>query len=191
MDGAESVIAEDLNSNDLVINRKGELYVTDPTNKRVWFIDTKGNKRVVHEGLEFPNGVMLSPDQSLLTVADSRSKWVWSFQVQPDGSLANDQPLYRLETPDDTGASGADGLAVDSDGYLYVTSRVGLQICDQPGRVVAILNKPQPGSLSNVVFAGPDLRTLYVTAGDKVFKRQIRRRGVLPWAPITPPRPRL
>ena len=190
-DGAESVIAEDLNSNDLVINQKGEFHVTDPTNKRVWFIDANRSKRVVHEGLEFPNGVMLSPDQSLLTVADSRSKWVWSFQVLPDGSLANGQPFYRLETPDDTGASGADGLTVDSDGYLYVTSRVGLQICDQPGRVVAILNKPHSGSLSNVVFAGSDLRTLYVTAGDRVFKRQIRRKGVLPWAPVMPPRPRL
>ena len=74
--------------------RKGEVYVTDPPNKRVWFIDAKGGKRVVYEakgreGIQFPNGVRLSPDQSLLLVADYANKWVWSFQIQPDGSLAN------------------------------------------------------------------------------------------------------
>jgi sugar lactone lactonase YvrE/enterochelin esterase-like enzyme len=191
MDGAESVIADDVNSNDLAINRKGEIYFTEPPTRKVWFIDAGKNKRVVHEGLEFPNGVILSPDQSLLMVADSRSKWVWSFQVQPDGSLANGQPFYRLETADDTGASGADGIKVDSDGYLYVATRIGLQICDQPGRVVAIFDKPQSGPLSNVVFGGPGMQTLYVTAGDKVFKRPIRRKGVTSWSPVTPPRPRL
>ncbi len=190
-DGAESVIAEDVNSNDLAVSARGDIYFTEPPAKRVWLVDSKGAKRVVHEGLEFPNGVRLSPDQSLLMVADSRSKWVWSFQVAADGSLVNGRPFYRLETPDDSGASGADGMTVDTDGYLYVTTRMGLQICDQPGRVVAIVNKPQNGSLSNVVFGGPDLRTLYVTAGDKVYKRQIRRKGVLPWKSVMPPKPRL
>jgi sugar lactone lactonase YvrE len=190
-DGSESVVAEEVNSNDLVINQRGEIYFTDPQNKRVWFIDSKGSKRVVHQGLGFPNGVALSPDQSLLTVSDSMGKWVWSFQVQPDGSLGQGQPFYRLETPDESSTSGADGMAVDSEGYLYVTTSVGLQICDQPGRVVAIVNKPHNGPLSNVVFGGPDLQTLYVTAGDKVFRRPIRRKGVAAWAPLKPPVPRL
>jgi sugar lactone lactonase YvrE len=154
-------------------------------------VDPKGEKRVVYEGLGFPNGVRLSPDEALLLVADSQSKWVWSFQVQPDGSLANGQPFYRLETPDESSASGADGMTVDSDGYLYVATKMGVQVCDQPGRVVAIINKPQAGPLSNVVFGGPDLRTLYVTAGDKVFRRAIRRKGVFPWMPLKPPVPGL
>jgi gluconolactonase len=80
---------------------------------------------------------------------------------------------------------------VDTEGYIYVTTRVGLQVCDQPGRVVAIINKPQNGPLSNVVFAGPDLQTLYVTAGDKVFRRHLRRKGTLPWSPQKPPVPQL
>jgi sugar lactone lactonase YvrE len=57
--------------------------------------------------------------------------------------------------------------------------------------VVAIINKPQNGPLSNVVFAGPDLQTLYVTAGDKVFRRHMRRKGTLPWSPQKPPVPQL
>jgi sugar lactone lactonase YvrE/enterochelin esterase-like enzyme len=190
-DGTESVIAEGVNSNDIVVNQRGEIYFSDPEHKQVWFIDTQHNKRVVHQGIGFPNGLRLSPDQSLLLVDDSAGKWVWSFQIEPDGSLANGQPFYRLETPDESSASSADGMAVDTEGYIYVTTRVGLQVCDQPGRVVAIINKPQNGPLSNVVFAGPDLQTLYVTAGDKVFRRHMRRKGTLPWSPQKPPVPQL
>lgn len=190
-DGKESVIADGVNSNDLAINSKGEIYFTEPPAKRVWFIDAQGAKRVIHEGIEYPNGVLLSADQSLLYVADYRGKWVWSFQVQPDGSVVNGQPFYRMETPDDSSVSNADGLTVDTEGYLYVATQSGLQICDQAGRVVAIVSKPQEGRLTNAVFAGPDLQAIYATAGDKVFKRHLRRKGVLPWAPVMPPRPRL
>jgi gluconolactonase len=190
-DGSEDIIAEGVNSNDLAITHNGEIYFTEPPSKRVWFIDAKRNRRIVHEGIDFPNGVLLSADQSLLYVADYRGKWVWSFQVQPDGSLANGQPFYRMETSDDSSMSYADGLTVDTDGYLYVATQLGVQICDQAGRVVAIVNKPQNAPLTNVLLAGPELKTLYVTSGDKVYKREIRRKGVLPWAPVTPPKPRL
>ncbi|MBZ5593982.1 MAG: SMP-30/gluconolactonase/LRE family protein [Acidobacteriia bacterium] len=190
-DGAESVIAEGVNSNDIALNQRGEIYFSDPEHKQVWFIDAQSKKRVVHEGIGFPNGLRFSPDQSLLLVDDSAGKWVWSFRVEPDGSLSNGQPFYRLETPDESSSSGADGMTVDTEGYIYVTTGVGLQICDQPGRVVGIINKPQPGPISNVVFAGPDLETLYVTAGDKVFRRHVRRRGTLPWTPLKPPTPGL
>lgn len=191
MDGTESTIAEGVNSNDLVINSKGEIYFTEPPAKRVWFIDAKGNKRVVHEGIEFPNGVMLSPDQSLLTVADYRGRWIWSFQIQPDGSLANEQAFYRMETGDESSMSAADGMSMDTEGHLYVATRIGVQVCDQPGRVVAILGKPHSGALSNVTFGGADMQTLFVTAGDRVYKRRVTRKGVSPWTVIKPPQPRL
>lgn len=194
-DGTETVLAEDVNSNDLAVNNKGEVYFSEPPTKRVWFIDAKGHKRIAFEGLAFPNGVRFSADQSLLLVADMSTKFVWSFQVQPDGTLTNGQPFYHLEIPDGTDfgplRSGADGMTVDTDGHLYVATTMGVQICDQPGRVVGILSKPQPGSVSNVVFGGPDMRTLYVTAGDKVFKRRLRRTGTVSWNPVKPPRPQL
>jgi sugar lactone lactonase YvrE len=191
MDGTETVLATGVNSNDLCLNAKGQIWFTDPANKRVWFLDTNGQKRVVHEGLEFPNGVLLSTDQTLLMVNDSRGRWVWSFAVNADGSLANGQPFHRLETADDSSATSADGMTIDTDGHLYVATKIGLQICDQPGRVVAILNKPHRGALSNVVFGGPGLSTLYVTAGDRVYKRDVQRKGVVSWTPLKPPMPRL
>jgi sugar lactone lactonase YvrE/enterochelin esterase-like enzyme len=196
-DGTESVIADGVDSNDLAVNSRGEIYFSDPPNKRLWFIDKNGAKRVVYEGgaILFPNGVRLSPDESLLLAADTATKWVWSFQVQPDGSLANGEAFYHLEIPDDVEGgpmrSGADGMTLDTEGYLYVATKLGIQICDQAGRVVGIIRKPQPHDPSNVVFGGADLHTLYVTAGDKVYARKLKRTGFLPWQPVKPPVPRL
>jgi hypothetical protein len=57
--------------------------------------------------------------------------------------------------------------------------------------VTAIINKPQSGPISNVVFAGADMQMLYVTDGDKVFRRHMRRKGTLAWTPLKPPVPQL
>src|SRR6202035_616532 len=128
---------------------------TDPENKRVWFIDAKGNKRIAHEGILFPNGVRFSPDQAFLMVDDTLSRWIWSFSVQPDGSLTNGAAFCRLEIPDelqsDALRSGADGMTVDTDGFLYVATKFGIQIADPAGRTVGILRKPTSGDPSNVV----------------------------------------
>jgi gluconolactonase len=190
-DGTETVLAEGFGSNDLAVNANGEVFFTDPHEKRVRFIDRERRQRVVHEGIGYPNGILLSPDQSMLSVADYSSKWVWSFSVGPDGSLSNGQPFYRLETEDEPLDAAADGMTVDTEGYLYVATRGGIQVCDQPGRVAAIIGKPQASVLANLVFGGPNLDTLYVTAEDKVFRRVVKRRGVLPWRVVVPPKPRL
>jgi sugar lactone lactonase YvrE/enterochelin esterase-like enzyme len=191
MSGAETVLIEGVKVNDLTVNSKGEVYFTDTPGKCVWFLNAKGEKTKVAEGIESPNGIQLSPDQSLLVVSDSRNKWVWSYQVQSDGSLANAEPFYRLETPDDNSITSADGMTMDTDGFLYVTTNLGLQICDPPGRVMAILPKPQAGPFANVVFGGADFKTMYVGNGDKVYRRKMKRTGVTPWSVVKPPVPRL
>lgn len=193
--GHESVIADDASSNDLAVNARGEVYFTEPQARRVWFVNAKGEKRVVHEGITLPNGVRLSPDHSLLLVADSATRWVWSFQTQPDGSLAYGIAFHRLEMEDEVGAgqmrSGADGFTVDSEGFIYVCTRLGVQVSDPAGRTSAVLLRPLDKQPSNAVFAGPALDTLYVTAQDQVFRRPMKRRGVFPWKPSRPPAPRL
>jgi sugar lactone lactonase YvrE len=135
-------------------------------------------------------------DESLLLVADTANRWVWSFQIQPDGSLANGEAFHHLEIPDGVAKgplrSGADGMTVDSEGHLYVATKLGIQVCDQAGRVVGIIRKPDPaGDASSVVFGGPNLDTLYVTEQERVWKRHLRRHGVFPWTPTKPPAPRL
>lgn len=191
-DGKEEVIAEDIESNDLAVAHNGNIYFTDPRNKKVWLLNDKREKRVVDEGINSPNGLRLSPDQSLLYVADTRGQFVYSFQIQPDGLLAHKQRYYYLHLVDGSTQSGADGMTVDAQGRLYVTTEMGIQICDQAGRVNGIISKPQNKWLANAVFGGRGLDTLFVTCSDKVYKRKTKVTGVLSFrAPTQPPPPRL
>lgn len=82
-------------------------------------------------------------------------------------------------------------MTLDSTGHLFVSTKLGIQICDQPGRVVGIIRNPEPRTTTSIVFGGPGLHTLYATSGDKVFKRTLRRTGVLPWQVVKLPRPQL
>ncbi len=191
-EGRKSVVATGFAPNDLVVAKNGNIYVTEYNTRKVWLIPAGTSEaRVVDEGINRPNGVVLSPDQTLLYVADTAGQFVYSFQIAGDGSLRHKQPYFHLHRPD-AGASDADGLCVDKDGRLYVASGAGVQICDQAGRVNAILGKPAPGWLSNVDFGGPDLDTLYATGGSKVWRRRMNVRGFrYADGPITPEKPRL
>jgi sugar lactone lactonase YvrE/enterochelin esterase-like enzyme len=190
-DGHAETIVEDVESNDLVALPKTG-YFTDPGNKRVWFVNENREKTVVDTGIARPNGIITSPDQSLLYVADTAGQFVFSFQIQPDGSLKHKQRYFHLHLADGSTQSGADGMTVDRDGRLYVATELGLQVCDQAGRVNVIIPKPQRAWLSNVVFGGANLDELYVTCGDKVFKRKTRVKGVLSFQPLIKPQaPRL
>jgi sugar lactone lactonase YvrE len=191
--GAATEVASGIKANDLVALHSGHLYATEPSTdakapSRLWLIKPDGTKRVVDTGLKFSNGIAASPDQTLLYVADSRTHWVYSYQIQPDGSLRHKQRYYWLHEPDTADDSGADGLDVDADGRLYVATRLGVQVCDQAGRVNVILPTPN-GRASNVAIGGPGQDTLFVTAGDQVFKRKLRVRAAQSYHPPIRPKP--
>ena len=193
--GQVTTITSDLKGNDLVVANNGNIYVTDPKGyepqSNIWLIKPNGEKKIVDTGLRFSNGITLSPDQTLLYVAEMRTHWVWSYQIQADGTLAHKQKYYWLHVADMSDDSGADGMRTDRDGRLYVASRIGIQICDQAGRVNAILPTPN-GKSSNLTFGGANFDTLFVTAGDKVYKRKLKVKGAFAWdKPNKPPTPRL
>ena len=191
MTGNQESVVDGVTSNDLVILPEFGFF-TDPPTKKVWQFTFDGKKQVVDEGIEFPNGIICSPDQTLLTVNDTRGRFMYSYQIAPDGTLHHKQRYGHLHRPDQSGDSGADGMAVDTEGRIYVTTSLGLQVTDQLGRVHFIFRKPSAGWLSNVVFGGPEFDTLFVTCGEGVFKRKVNAKGVNPWQPaIKPPRPRL
>jgi gluconolactonase len=195
--GKSTVVAEGIRGNDLVVRHDGGMYVTNPGGggggggSKVWYISPDGKKREVDQGLRFPNGVTLSPDQTLLYVADFASHWVYSYQVQRDGSLLDKQRFFHLHSPDTADESGADGMRVDRNGRLYVATRMGIQVCDQAGRVNCIIPTPN-GRVANLCFGGADFQTLYATCGDRVFKRKVKVKGANAYEPpIKPAKPQL
>ncbi len=195
-DGDVKVLAEGFRGNDLVVLNNGGVYVTEPgwdgtSPSQIWHISATGEKKVVDKGLKFSNGITVSPDQSLLYVADSRSHWVYSYQIQPDGSLKHKQKYFHLHRPDTADDSGADGLRTDQQGRLWVATRLGLQVCDQAGRVHCIIPTPN-GKISNLTFGGPNLDVVYATCGDKVYRRKVKVQGSQSFLPPTlPQKPRL
>jgi sugar lactone lactonase YvrE len=172
------------------------MYVTNPgwdgkEPSKIWYINPKGEKSVVDTGLKFSNGVTLSPDQSLLYVDDSRSHWVYSYQIQPDGTLKYKQKYYHLHMHDSADDSGADGMRTDRDGRLYVATRMGLQVCDQAGRVNCIIPTPN-GKLANLCFGGEKFDTIFAACGDKIYSRKVNVTGAQGWdKPNKPANPRL
>lgn len=190
-DGQATTWLADIHSNDIVWMEHGA-YVTDPTHQKIWFVDQAGKRVSVDVGIAFPNGVAASADQSLLYVSDSHGRFIYSFQIQDDGRLAHRQEYGYLHLADHGGHSAADGMAVDTTGRLYVATQLGIQVLDPLGRVHFILSPPQPGPVSNVAFGGKDRDWLYVTCGDKVFRRRLSTQGAVAWQPpVEQPRPGL
>jgi sugar lactone lactonase YvrE/poly(3-hydroxybutyrate) depolymerase len=195
-DGKMSVIAEEIAGNDIIVAHNGNIYVTNPpgnntASSRVWLIRPNGEKSVVDTGLKFANGIALSPDQSLLYVADYRSHWIYSYEVQPDGTLQSKQRYYWLHALDSADDSAPDGMRVDRDGRLYVATNLGIQVCDQAGRVNCIMPTPNR-RITNLCFGGENFDVLFATCVDKVYKRKVKTHGVQTWAaPVKPSSPRL
>ena len=193
---------------DLVVLPEGSIYLTASTEfsspaefggSPVWRLSPNGELtasdnavgRSDERGLRKPSGIVVSPDHSLLYVADSVGQFVYSYQIQPDGSLKNRQPYFHLHLPDDENGSRAGGMCVDTAGRLYVATKLGLQVCDQAGRVNCILPTPN-GVSTEVTFGGANFDTLYVAAGDTIYRRKVKAKGAPAFAaPSKPAAPHL
>ena len=103
-DGNESVVLEDAPCNDLVVLPQGIVY-TDPTNHKLWFVNSQGQRSLLDDKLKFPNGVGVSPDRTRLFVADTHDRFVYEYQLQGDGTVRYKQACGHLHLPDDTGES--------------------------------------------------------------------------------------
>ena len=192
----ETVVADSISGNDLIVANNGNIYVTSPDGNKpgkLILVRPNGEKMVVDDGLKFPNGVTLSPDQTILYATESASHWVWAYSVNADGTLSNKQRFGWLHVPDTDENAWPDGLKCDTAGRIFVATRVGIQVLDQLGRVNAIIPTPPSNSqTSNVYFGGPSLNELYVTAGDKVFRRKLKTKGCHSFAkPLGPSNPRM
>jgi gluconolactonase len=193
--GKETVVADSFPGNDLVVAGNGNIYVTVPDGNerpsKICLIRPNKEKLVVDLGLKYANGIALTPDQTQLYVTESTSHWVWIFTILPDGTLSNKQRYGWLHIPDNQENAWSDGLKCDTAGRVYVTSNLGIQVLDQTGRVNVILPVPS-GQASNCCFGGADFNILYVSCGDKVYRRKLRTKGANPFqAPIKPVNPRL
>jgi gluconolactonase len=177
--------------NDVIADRKGGVYFSDPgpnplpgvTLPRapaVFYIRPDSKVVKIAEGITRPNGVILSPDEKTLYVANTLGDAVIAFDVQPDGGVSNRRDFAKLAgvTKEGTGVrSGADGLAVDEAGRLFVATQVGVQVFSPQGRALGTIPIGVTGGPQNLAFAGAGKKTLFVVGRGAMWKIATQTQG--------------
>jgi enterochelin esterase family protein len=190
--GKIEVLAEDVGPNDFAVSARGQIFFTETGRKQVVFVDVMTKAmRVVDTGINAPNGIALSPDQGTLAVSDYGGEFVWTFRIAADGTLDAKQSTMTMRLPIDPAgefklkepppyksSAKGDGMCTDTIGRYYVTSAVGVQVFDPTSRLCGVLPAPQPDKpLTSCALAGPGRGYLYVTNGDKIFRRKVQAVG--------------
>ena len=166
--------------NDLIVDAKGGVCFTDPgpgpfsfppapRATGVYYLPAGGKIPVVIDKQNpVPNGLVLTNDGKTLIVNDTSSPIVWAFDVQPDGTATNKRAFAKLHNIPADKASGADGMAIDRDNRVYVSTITGVQAFDAKGQylgTIALGRQP-----ANVAFSGSDKQTLYITARQGLYR---------------------
>jgi gluconolactonase len=170
--------------NDLIVDANGGIYFTDPgpppvvpgRKAYVYYLPARATKAlVVDDAIVRPNGLILTLDGKMLIVADSVADTMYAFDVQSDGTITNKRTFIRLRDIPHGEQSGADGIAIDHDGRIYVTTIAGVQVFDNMGKclgTIRMAHKP-----SNVAFSGPGKRRLYITTHEGLYQMQTLTQG--------------
>lgn len=161
--------------NDIVFDNEGGLWFTDTGSGsarsrefgKVFYAATDGLfiNEVVHP-LEMPNGIGLSPDGKTLYVVETRTRRLWACTLDGPGKVRSRRGLATIPSGGPLNFGGCDSLCVDADGNVIVATigTGGLTIISPEGDLLAHVPVDDPMT-TNACFGGPDLRTLFVTAG--------------------------
>jgi gluconolactonase len=124
--------------------------------------DLRGSRRVQ------PNGIVGTRDGRTLYVGYIFPRETWAYDINPDGTLRDPRKFSDTHS---------DGMAIDVEGNVFVTNREAGVTAFSP-RGERIFNVPTGRFWTgNVDFAGPNRKTLFVTAADAVFKLDMRVGG--------------
>lgn len=171
--------------NDLVVDRSGGVYFTDPrfrapepwpqVKEAVYYRSATGETKRIGDDFAAPNGVILSPDETRLYVIPSMDSTMVVFDVDSPGVVSNRRAFCKLEQPAGQKDKGGDGLTIDTDGNLYITSALGLQVFDATGLALGTIAVPEQPA--NVTFGGIGNSTLYVTARTGLYSIPTSAKG--------------
>lgn len=168
--------------NDLWIDAKGGIYITDPYYQRdYWTRKTtelegqkiyylpKGKKKLVMVADHFvrPNGIVGTPDGKFLFIADIGDNKTYKYEIKADGTLTNRQLFV---------AKGADGITLDELGNLYLCGN-GVTVFNPEGKQIEHINIPEKWT-ANICFGGKNRDLLFMTASQTIYTLQMKVKGV-------------
>jgi len=163
--------------NDITFDEKGNLYFSDPKEYekeypkgRVFYYDFHNKKlKLVADGLDFPNGLGISPVTKKLYLSESGKHRVLEFEIAETGELKNKQVFIELPDGD------PDGIEFDVKGNLYVPhfGTGTVFVISQKGKILQEVKTPGKKP-SNLEFGDSDLKTLYLTEDETNSVYKIR-----------------
>lgn len=142
------------------------MYRLDPTDGRLYLVYATSTGQ--------PNGLTLSPDETILYMADSQLSEVRRFDVAPDGTTSTGT-RFTLTSAGGPGGSGGDGITTDVNGNLYVSTSVGVKVYRPDAGYLGRIQLAQEPA--NCAFGDADHRTLYITARTGLFRVRLNVPG--------------
>ncbi|HGJ64928.1 TPA: SMP-30/gluconolactonase/LRE family protein [bacterium] len=188
---ADKYNGKKLNSpNDVVVKSDGSIYFTDPPyglsaefgNLGEQELSFQGVYRLSPDGKDLtllvddfnkPNGLAFSPDESILYIDDTDEVHIRAFDVKPDGTIANGRLFVDLRADAE---GNVDGMKVDSEGNIFVTSPGGVSVIDPEGNKLGVIEMPEISA--NVAWGEDDWKTLFITASTSVYKIKLNIPGI-------------
>jgi gluconolactonase len=182
---------KELNSpNDVVVGSDHSIYFTDPPYGRTPVVGLERPRQLDFQGVyringqtgeltlladdfALPNGLCLSLDESRLFVDDSYFGWIRVFDLKDDGGLEGGEEFAKLI---DAGYGVADGMKLDSRGWLYCCGPGGVQVFDGKGAMLGIIRMPEV--VANLAWGDEDLKTMYLTASSGLYRLRTQAPGL-------------
>lgn len=174
--------------NDLVVDTHDGIYFTDPFFRApqplpqeiqaVYYRTGDGAVSRITGHIAAPNGIALSPDGTRLYVIPTMQAEMLVYEITAPGKVGEPQVFCTLRQPEGKSGTGGDGMAVDQQGNLYITSSLGVQIFSPAGEYRGLVETPEQPA--NVTFGGPQLKTLYITARTGLYRAEMPIAGLRP-----------
>ena len=177
--------------NDLVFDRQGNLYFTDPPYglsglndsplkeipfNGVYLRRTEGEVIVLTKEMTFPNGIAFSPDEKTLYVgqSDPHSPVIRAFPVKADGTLGDSRVFFDAAPYTNKGPGLPDGMKVDLHGNVFSTGPGGVLVISPEGKLLGIIHTD--AATGNCCW-GDDGSTLYITANHNLGRIRTRTKA--------------
>lgn len=177
--------------NDLAVHSSGAIYFTDPPygmigkfddpNREtdylgVYRVGTDGNVTLLTDKRTAPNGIAFSPDEKTLYVAQSDGKApnIYAYDVQSDGSIANERVFFDASELAKTKTGMPDGLKLDQAGNLFATGPGGVLVISPAGKHLGTISTGE--RIANCAF-GDDGSTLYMTSDMYLARIRLSTKG--------------
>ena len=171
--------------NDVTIDNRGRIYVTDSSGAAVYRIDGPGKvARILGApDVQRPYGIQISPDERTLYLVEANgaaggARAILAYDLQPDGTVRNRRVLYNFYP-----GRSADGISIDVEGNLYAAAgmhrtrgtaetldtKCGVYVISPAGQLLRFIPVPED-YITNTAFGGADMKTLYITAGKTLYR---------------------